>query len=456
MSSSQSSRRDLGDGLLLRWSTAADTEQVAALFGHVFREKLEDAINTTSQAYIRDEMSGKHPLIGPNDIAVVEDTRRGMIVSAASIQRQAWEYAGMPFTLARPEPVATHEDYRNRGLVRAMFDLFHARSAAAGDLAQCVTGIGYFYRQFGYEYAVDVGGSGTVFLSQVPALKDGEQEQYRLRNATESDVPQLMMLYERERTRLQNGRPILVSTKIDRAYWLWTISGQSDEAGEGWCPLMIERSADSQVVGYVLIRRMRWSGETLGVLAFMTEPHVPLTSVTPAMLRALKARMPEMPKVPWAKGEPTRLIFGFGADHPGYEAIGPGLLSTLDTPYAWYVRVPDVPKFLWHIAPVLERRLSGSALAGYSGELRLDFYRGGLRLAFERGRLSVAEPWQRPVWGDPRTGGFPPLVFLQLLFGRRSLAELRFAFPDVWANDESTMALNTLFPKQMSWAMPLD
>jgi hypothetical protein len=42
-------------------------------------------------------------------------------------------------------------------------------------------------------------------------------------------------------------------------------------------------------------------------------------------------------------------------------------------------------------------------------------------------------------------------VFLQLLFGRRSLADLRYAFPDAWANDEATMLLETLFPQQPSW-----
>ena len=103
----------------------------------------------------------------------------------------------------------------------------------------------------------------------------------------------------------------------------------------------------------------------------------------------------------------------------------------------------------------LEARLAGSVAAGHSGELRLDFYRGGLRLVFADGRLVTAEAWRAPIWEAKATGGFPPLVFLQLLFGHRSLAELRHAFPDVWADDEGRPLLEALFPPQRSWVMPL-
>ncbi len=116
----------------------------------------------------------------------------------------------------------------------------------------------------------------------------------------------------------------------------------------------------------------------------------------------------------------------------------------------------DVPLFLRHIRAVLERRLAGSFLAGYTGELNIDFYKGGLRLVFDQGRIAFIEPWRPPVYGDEASAGFPPLVFLQLMFGRRSLEELCAWHDDVWADDEPAMVLNTLFPKQPSWVLPLD
>ena len=38
-------RRDLGDGLILRWSTAEDTENIAQLCGMVFRDKADEPAN---------------------------------------------------------------------------------------------------------------------------------------------------------------------------------------------------------------------------------------------------------------------------------------------------------------------------------------------------------------------------------------------------------------------------
>src|SRR5688500_12533938 len=151
-------QRDLGGGLVLRWSTSADTEGIGQLYGFVFRSKPEDPLNHHMMAGERDLMSGRNPLIGPGDFAVVEDTDGGRILAATCLLRQTWEYDGVAFPVGRPEIVATLPEYRNRGLIRAIFELIHARGDGEGQLAQGITGIPYYYRQFGYEFALDLGG----------------------------------------------------------------------------------------------------------------------------------------------------------------------------------------------------------------------------------------------------------------------------------------------------------
>jgi hypothetical protein len=46
-------------------------------------------------------------------------------------------------------------------------------------------------------------------------------------------------------------------------------------------------------------------------------------------------------------------------------------------------------------------------------------------------------------------------VFIQLLLGYRSLAELRAIYPDVLANDETALLLDILFPKLPSDVWPM-
>ena len=43
--------------------------------------------------------------------------------------------------------------------------------------------------------------------------------------------------------------------------------------------------------------------------------------------------------------------------------------------------------------------------------------------------------------------GCPPLTFVQLLLGHRSLSELTAIFPDVWARSDRRLLFDTLFPK---------
>ncbi|MEO7913507.1 MAG: GNAT family N-acetyltransferase [Roseiflexaceae bacterium] len=222
-------RRDLGGGLVLRWSTAADIAGLGQLYSFVFRDKPEDPPNHSIHVWTQDLMSGRHPLINAGDFAVVENTDApstgsgvaGAIVAATCLIRQTWEYDGIAFPVGRPEIVATMPDFRNRGLIRSIFELIHARSAAEGQLAQGITGISYYYRQFGYEYALDLGGRRSVYLAAIPKLKSGASEPYALRDATSEDVPQVMGLYDRERARGP------VSAQLDADYWRWVLEGQT-------------------------------------------------------------------------------------------------------------------------------------------------------------------------------------------------------------------------------------
>ena len=67
-------RRAFGKGLVQRWSTPEDTENIAHLCGLVFRDKEDEPINIRAVESARRHMSGDFPLMGPGDYAVIEDT----------------------------------------------------------------------------------------------------------------------------------------------------------------------------------------------------------------------------------------------------------------------------------------------------------------------------------------------------------------------------------------------
>ncbi|MEZ4673856.1 MAG: GNAT family N-acetyltransferase [Caldilineaceae bacterium] len=451
-------QHELGHGLVLRWSTPADTEKIATLTGQVFRNKEAAPLNIGMMDQMRVVMRGDHPYMTPNDFAVVEDTSKAdqPLVACTCLWQHTWSYGGIPFSAGRPEFVATLPDYRNRGLVRQIFNLLHDRSARRGDLMQGITGIPYFYRQFGYEMVLDLDTRRAAFVSLIPALKEGESEAYILRPATHDDVPLITRLHT------ANRGTSLLWHEADEAFWHYVIGYWDDPAScyedrimvniNLYPQLIVSQSGDT--VGYVAVGHHRW-GRALGVSEVALLPHANLQAILPALLRALRSYGEQAPTLRQDTPPLSEISFELGRHHPLYELMGTAIAPRVDNPYAWYIRVPDVPAFMRHIAPILEERLAQSVLANHNGELCIDFYRGGLRLAFTEGRLETVEPWRAPTYGDNAQMGCPPLIFLQLLLGYRSLAELCAFFPDVWTGNEARLLLDTLFPKQPSILMPM-
>ena len=439
-------RREI-DGLVVRWSRPDDVERVVALYAFVFRRNAEAPLNAHIPNWTRDMFSGRHPLIRPRDFAVVEDPRTQTIVASTCLLGYTAEYDGIPFAFGRPEVVATLPEYRNRGLIRALFALIHARSEARGDLVQGITGIPYYYRQFGYEYALSLEIRTTIYFPAIPELKQDTPEPYVLREASVEDIPTIQRMERRE----QAGA--LVTTPVGEDYWRWILTGMHPDAPERWRVLLIA-DANGRAVGYVRLMPRRWSPEVV-VHGLSVDEGVALTGVVPSLLRGVRGLAetirPVRPETPPA-GAVTLLVRD---GHPVREALGDIRVVTGPYPYPWYIRVPDLPRFVSLLTPALERRLAASAQAGYTGELTLDCYRGGLRLVFDAGRLTTVDEWQRPAW-DEGKAGCPRLVFLQLLFGHRSLHELRTIYPDVWAEGDAGPLLDVLFPKRPSCLIPLD
>src|SRR5688572_23724983 len=89
--------RELGDGLVLRWSTPGDVERIAELSSSVFRNKIDDPPNARNAAWTRDLGSGRHPLTTVDQGLLVEDTHAGKVVASMWLIPTSWTYGGIRF-----------------------------------------------------------------------------------------------------------------------------------------------------------------------------------------------------------------------------------------------------------------------------------------------------------------------------------------------------------------------
>lgn len=430
-------QEDLGDGLLLRQARPEDAQALADFNKRIHGDNEEDG-NMVS-AWVLDLMDGTHPTFPPSDFTIVEDTRDGKIVSSLNLISQTWTYAGIPFKVGRPELVGTLPEYRRRGLVRKQFELIHRWSLERGELVQVITGIPYYYRLFGYEMTLALGGFTNGGQNDVPVLDGNKREPYQIRSAGEADLLFIQKLDK------EGGKRSLINAQMTPELWRYELMGKRPGNVNRRVLCIIQTPAGAPV-GFLAHPPSLW-GETFAVNAYELKPGTSWAAVTPSVVRWMWATGME-----WAAARNKTLKnfeFHLGEGHPVYRAFAEHLPVTRP-PYAYYVRVPDLAAFLRVIAPVLEQRLAKSEWAGYSDDLRISFYNSGLSMSFKRGKIKeIRELAFNEL--DPIHGAFPGLTFLHMVFGHRTLQEIRYMFADAWITGSKAGLLQALFPRQTSY-----
>jgi GNAT superfamily N-acetyltransferase len=422
--------RTLPEGLVLRRSCPEDCDAVAAFNREQFNEE-------GAERWTRALFAGLCPGTTASDFLIIEDTTLDRIVSTLVLLKERWAYGGVEFGFGRPELVATHPDYRRRGLIRHLFHQYHLWSAESGHLVEGITGILNFYRQFDYEYALALDSWWELLPSAAAPLQEGQEEPFHFRPAVQADLPIITRLAKQTET---YG---LVARIYDDAFCAGHLVGSLADP-PAWRLRVIERTS-GEPVGALRAANAWGRAETVDMAELL--PGTSWLEVAPSLLRHLKtaglAAAESDPKQPFES-----LRFRLPLSHPLFEILK-GHEPHINAGCAWYLRVHDLPRFLLHIKPVLEARLAASAWAGWSGDLVIGQYRTGLKLTFTKGALASVEAY-RPVVGQDENARFPELTFLQLLFGYRSLSELERAFADVSVSGATRGLIETLFPKSES------
>jgi hypothetical protein len=434
--------RGLGNGLVLRWARPDDVDALVEFNRLVFAEPNGEP-DEVAGIQARELMLSTHPTASPADHVVVEEVSTGKIVSSSCLIPQTWNYGGIPFGVARPELVGTDSAYRNQGLVRAEFEALHALSAERGDLVQAITGIPFFYRKFGYDTSLITEGGqyGTAI-----AAKSADEPSYKLRRATETDIPTIMACYEIAKSRK------LLTAERDESIWRWELTGRltgSDYVHVLW----IIEGADGRAAGMLAHQEvLDWRRPILWatMCELLDGESWPLAA--PIVLEHLRI---EAEKLAEKEGlGASNVGFDWGSDHP-FVQLNPRTFQASVRPFSWWIRISNLAKFLRHIKPVLKQRLRESMFHRHSGGLVLTFYTSAVKIVIENGDVTSIEDFMPDSYRDA-AGAFPDATFLQLLLGCRTIEELEYAYPDSGVRKEIDRALvTTLFPKLPSTIWPV-
>lgn len=321
--------RRLDDSLVLR-SVQSDVDIVR------FTE-FNRTVNGADQGATCEALLRSHPSVRHERFWMVEDEQSGEVVSTTCLIPLRCRLGPVALAVAMLEMVVTHPAYRKRGLVRAQIDHFHQTVAEQGFDLAVIEGIPYYYRQFGYGYALDHWAADFLPTTRVPAMP--ELGSVELRAATTDDIPWLQRFHDRA------AAAYTLHVQRDAADWRYLLQAAH-------YPIYLLQSAqDIAPSGYVSAWRRGDAGETVVLM----ESVIPLAESALALLRGLRATCREVWIGHAAQNTLTQVARTLGA-------------QPLEADQ-WLLRIPDIPGLWRKFAPLFAERLAAGAWAGFTGSL---------------------------------------------------------------------------------------
>jgi predicted acetyltransferase len=407
------SKNENSEFTLHRLETDGDIEQYLELIRNVFGQ-------TSGVDNLAKNLIDHHPNMTLKNFFVME--HQGKMVATLNLIPVRWSIGGIPLRVAEMGHVATLAEYRHRGLQRMLANEFHKEVERQGYDVCAIEGIAYFYRQFGYEYALPLLEETKIRLEQLPTSLTKTD----IRSFTPDDIQRAGQLLAQSQTRFY------VHTIRDES--IWRMQEETKTA------------AGDKFEGYSLDR----NGEMVAYFRISDRPE------EKALVLREASNMDDHSNeaiLGFLKDVGRQRSFEYLVSRMSYHDPLTQKLVSLgavqdDPPYAWQIRVPDYAAVFWKMKPLLERRLAESSYSHLTEKLNFNFRRYTVQINVEDGSIRDT---QKLDTNEDRTIGLNPLVFVQLLLGHRSRQELEMIYPDFRIRQSHKHLIDVLFPKSTSY-----
>jgi predicted acetyltransferase len=362
-----------------------------------------------------------HPTMTLKDFFVIK--HRGKMVACLNLIPLKWSIGGIPLKVAELGCVATLPEYRHQGLQRRLMTEYHRRVEEGGYDLSAIEGIPYYYRQFGYEYALPLDEQTRIELEKVPDCEIG----HRIRPFNNCDVPKTMQLLAKSQEKFY------VHSVRDEGIWrMQEETGMTSE-------YRFERYAVEENNEMTAYFRVSENPENKGLMVRE------VTDLTPSMARSIFGFLKDLGR---RRGFETLVITA-----SRHELFTKQIMATGEAvqspPYAWQIRVMDYARVFQKLKPLFEERLAASnEFKHLTMQLYFNFYRYTIQMTTENGAITKI---QRLDMCEDRNMRFNPLVFVQLLLGYRSREELETVYPDFIVKTSHKPLVDVLFPRLPSY-----
>ena len=360
-----------------------------------------------------------HPEMNKEHFFVVKHGNRA--VAGLLLVPQVWRLGEIELKVAEMGCVGTDPEHRRKGVQWILNNEFDKYARENGFDLCALAGIPYFYRQFGYQYAVELDYSTKLKVEDLPEMDTG------------------IMVEKFEETHIDKADEILRKTqerylvRSVRTKGIWrmqlttgTYGGELYEAN-GF-------TRGGEIAGYfryvVDDEKKTINIRELGISENVSVEEIAATIRKQASEKGLTELKTGLSHL----DEFSRYLISRGAK--------------TNRPYAWQVKIIDLPSFISKIKPVLEQRIENSEYTGLSKDITINFWKYAVKMKIEEGKIVSIE---RAFGEKDRTIGFNPYAFMKLALGYKSRMELEKMYPDFRVRGNLEGLIDVMFPKQSSY-----
>jgi predicted acetyltransferase len=351
---------------------------------------------------------------------------RGRIVAALCLIPSEWSIGGIRFRVAELGCVATLPEYRHQGLQRKLRAQYHKRVLEQGYDLSAIEGIPYFYRQFGYEYAIPLDEQTRIRLEEIPDY----EPVCTIRPFTNHDVSKAMELLARSQLKFY------VHSVRDKE--IWKMQQETRMVAEyEFEDYSVEQ--EGQMTTYFRTSQNPENKELL------------LREITDVKESAARSILGFLKEIGLHSGL-ENLVCTISHHEPFAEYLAATGHAGQPQPYAWQIRITDNLNMFRKMKTLLKKRLKSSTYNRLTEKVNLSFYRYTVQLTIENGAITDI---QRLQDSEDKAVTFNPTVFMQLLLGYRSREELELTYPDFIVRPSHRHLIDVLFPKLPSYIHPV-
>lgn len=389
----------------IRTARTEDIDSIAALVA----DRIGEEDGAEAELVLRDpDFDGKRWFVA---------TDGDKVLSTAAVFPGQLRFGDVTMVAGAIEFVATSEEAEGQGLVRRILEEIHGTASSRGEMMQWIVGITYFYRRFGYEYAIPVDGMHLFAAGEAPPIPDG----WSVRAAAHEDIATL--------TKAQESFSRAADVSITATKWVWDIYRRSPNY-----EVIVAEGPGGPAFG----RIYSWDDDR-----YLTDIVAHSTNAAAALVNAASD------DGHWDVSVLTR---------PGARRYLEELAPWTPSHDAYYLRVADPVALLEAIRPVLSRRLAAQPENALEGDGLISLYGSSIRFAYNGKRVG---PMRREggVPGPISEGGsgVAPDQIVSLILGPLGAAGLAARHADVNLGEQSEL-MQIMFPPQIcdvhSWVVP--